>query len=106
MIIRQDNYGNVNVVENDKYQYGVTSNAGEMIVPFGKYAWISGYDHGLARVKGIFGDESINLETGKTERAKWGIINEIGEEVLPVIYDEIWNFFQKGRNNTKVVING
>lgn len=106
MIIRQDNYGGVSVVENDKYQHGVIDNTGEMIVPFGKYAWISGFDHGLARVKDIFGDESIDLETGKTEKAKWGIINEMGEEVLPVEYDTIWNFFQKGRNNTKVVLNG
>jgi len=106
MIIKQNNYGEVSVIENDKYQHGVINSAGEMVVPFGKYAWISGFDHGLARVKDIFGDESIDLETGKTERAKWGIINEMGEEVLPVIYDTIWNFFQKSRSNTKVVLNG
>ena len=106
MIIKQNNYGAVSVVENEKYQHGVINKAGDTVVPFGKYAWISGFDHGLARVKDIFGDESINLETGKTEKAKWGIINEVGEEVLPVIYDEIWNFLNKGRNNTKVVLYG
>ncbi len=106
MIIKQDNFGSVSVVEDDKYQYGVIDNTGEMVVPLGKYAWISGYDHGLARVKSIFGDESLDLESGKIEKAKWGIIDESGKEVLPVIYDEIWNFFKKGRNNTRVVING
>lgn len=106
MIIKQNNCGEVSVIENDKFQYGVMNSSGKMVVPFGKYAWISGFDHGLARVKDIFGEESIDLETGKTERAKWGIINEMGEVVLPVIYDTIWNFLQKGRSNTKVVLNG
>lgn len=106
MIIKQNIYGAVSVIENEKYQYGVIDNTGEMVVPFGKYAWISGYDQGLARVKSFFGNESIDLESGKIEKAKWGIIDESGQEVLPVIYDEIWNFFKKGRSNTKVVING
>ena len=106
MIIKQNNYGVVNVVENDKYQYGIVDNTGETIVPFGKYGWISGFDHGLARVKSISGIASIDILTGTIENAKWGIINENGEEVLPVIYDEIWNFFQKGRCNTKVVLHG
>lgn len=68
MIIKQNNYGEVSVIENDKYQHGVINNAGEMVVPFGKYAWISGFDHGLARVKSIFGNESIDLESGKIEK--------------------------------------
>ena len=38
--------------------------------------------------------------------AKWGIINEQGEEVLPVEYDDVWNFLGKKRFSTKVVLNG
>uniref|UniRef100_UPI004027CCBD WG repeat-containing protein n=1 Tax=Prevotella sp. TaxID=59823 RepID=UPI004027CCBD len=38
--------------------------------------------------------------------AKWGIINEKGEEVLPLEYDSIWNFLDKGRLSTKVVKQG
>lgn len=103
---KTNNYGKVNVVENDKYQYGVTDNDGNIIVPFGKYGWISGFDHGLARVKSIAGIAVIDLETGETQEAKWGIIDESGQEILPLIYDEIWNFLQKSRSNTKVIIDG
>ena len=106
MIYKLDDFGKVCVVENGKYQRGVMSNSGKMVVPFGKYGWISGFDHGLARVKSIWGDAFIDYETGKTEKAKWGIIDESGNEVLPVIYDEIWNFFNKGRSITKVIMNG
>ena len=103
-MIKKDNYGEVNVVKNRNYQYGVMNNAGEMIVPFGKYDWISGFDHGLARV--ILGNGAINLITGEYIKPKWGIIDESGQEILPLIYDEIWNFTHKGRHSTKVVING
>ena len=103
---KTNNYGKVNVVENYQYQYGVTDNDGNVIVPFGKYAWISGFDHGLARVKSIFGSVRINLETGAVENAKWGIIDIEGNEVLPLEYDEIWNFLGKGRSSTKIVKDG
>ena len=33
-------------------------------------------------------------------------VNEKGEEVLPVEYDEIWNFVGKNRQSTKVEKNG
>lgn len=99
MLIKQDNYGEVSVVQNEKYQFGVMNSNGEMIVDFGKYFWISGFDHGLARVKNIVGD--FSNEVG----IKWGLINEYGHEVLPVIFDEIWNFLNKGRRNTRVIIN-
>ena len=106
MVTSKQQYGEVYVVKNEKYQYGVMNSTGDMIVPFGRYAWISRFDHGLARVKNIFGEEAIDLEKGLTSKAKWGIIDEAGNEVLPIIYDEIWNFLQKGRHNTKVFING
>ncbi len=103
---KANNYGKVNVVENDKYQYGVTDNDGNVIVPFGKYGWISGFEHGLARVKSIQGLLRFNSKTGTVENPKWGIIDMDGNEVLSVEYDEIWNFLGKGRSSTKVVKDG
>ena len=103
---KTNNYGKVNVVENDKYQYGVTDNDGNVIVPFGKYAWISGYDHGLARVKNMMGIALVDLKSGVVENPKWGIIDMDGNEVLSVKYDEIWNFLGKGRNSTRVIKDG
>lgn len=123
--IKELNYGNVTVVENKDYQWAVIDNQGHFVVPFGKYGWIDGFDSGLARVRtnkqlgrawnitGIIlgldtptpivieGKDNIQkyIDNDKAKHpdhyAKWGIINEKGEEVLPVIYDEVWNFFWK-----------
>lgn len=125
-------YGNVTVVELKDGRFGVMNN-GKFVVPFGLYAWIDGFDHGLARVRTngrttftgntialidlqndtiIQGQDNIkktiqnDLAEHPESFAKWGIINEKGEVVLPVIYDEVWNFFKKNRNSTKVVKEG
>lgn len=120
-IISEKTYGDVKVVKNGSYQYGVTNLDGKIIVPFGKYAWIDGFERGLARVHGegqirycgnviitiaangeVATDKErirqLNEEEFKAhpERfSKWGIINEKGEEVLPLEYEEIWNFVGK-----------
>ncbi len=128
---------NVKVVQNKEGQWGVVDSEGNIIVPYGKYGWIDGFDQGLARVHthgrttytkniaemGYVGDdlEAVNSVTDPKEIhqivleekkqnpeafAKWGIINERGEEVLPLEYDEVWNFFGKNRYSTRVVKNG
>ena len=91
-------YGNVIVAQRSDYLWGILDHEGNEIVPFGKYGWIDGFDQGLARVRTL----------GNSGRVanKWGIINEQGEEVLPVEYDEVWNFLGKNRFSTKVVMNG
>lgn len=70
-------------------QYGVIDIYEKEIVPYGKYAWIDYFDRGLARVK--YGNSSSLNYKGD----KWGIIDEAGKEVLPVQYDNIWNFYGK-----------
>lgn len=62
---------------------------GNIIVPCGRYQYIDGFDRGLARVK--------------NNDKQWGIINVNGEEVLPLIYNDIWNFYNKNRLSTYVV---
>ena len=125
-------YGNVKVVRNGSYKWGVTDLDGNVIVPFGKYAWIDGFERGLARVRGLgqlhyfknviltIGDNNevttdpdrirqLNEEEYKAhpERfSKWGIINEKGEEVLPMEYDNIWKFYGKNRFSTRVEKDG
>ena len=81
--------------------YAVCDIDGNEIVPFGKYSWIDGFDHGLARVKA----GNITNGTENTEN-RWGIINKKGEEVLPLEYNNIWNFFGKNRFSTKVIKDG
>ena len=92
-------YGNVKVIQRTDYSWGVTDLNNNVIVPFGKYDWIDGFAHGFARVK-------IGKSQNKANGNKWGIINEKGEEVLPVEYENIWNFLGKQRSSTKIVKDG
>ncbi len=101
--IKQHNFGKVTVVENKAHQWGVIDSKGSIIVPYGKYGWIDGFDSGLARVRThMYPDGRKSL----LSMYKWGIINEDGEEVLPLIYDNIWNFLGKNRFSTRVEIKG
>lgn len=127
-------YENVIVVQDNDYKWGVVKTDGSIVVPFGKYGWIDGFDSGLARVRthehigyagrtiavvDLNGDHPIIKGQENIQRyydedkllhpdkyAKWGIINEDGEEVLPVKYNKVWNFLGKNRNSTTVEING
>lgn len=124
-------YGNLTIIELTKSRFGIRCNAG-FIVPFGKYEWIEGFDHGLSRVRthgltgytknitAIFDDDWNEITDRKIieekeaeyrikhpeKYAKWGIIDEAGKEVLPTEYDEIWKFYGKNRLSTKVVRDG
>ena len=124
-------YGNLTIIELTKSRFGIRCNAG-FIVPFGKYEWIEGFDHGLSRVRthgltgytknitAIFHDDWNEITDRKIieekeaeyrikhpeKYAKWGIIDETGKEVLPTEYDEIWKFYGKNRLSTKVVRDG
>lgn len=85
-------------VQNKHFGYAVLNIDGTEVVPFGKYSWIDRFDKGLARVK--FG----NVTNGQNENGnKWGLIDENGKEVLPLDYDNIWNFYGKQRVTTKVI---
>jgi len=81
--------------------YSVIDKQGNIIVPPGRYNYIDGFDHNLARVK-IDGMTSINNPKEST-KDKWGIIDIDGKEVLPIVYSEIWGFYNKDRRTTKVV---
>ena len=85
-------------VQDREKGYAAFDRKGIVIVPFGKYSWMDGFDHGLSRVKKIIGNDHIE--------DKWGIINTKGEEVLPLIYDKVWNFYGKNRFSTKAIKDG
>lgn len=124
-------YDTLTVIELKGNQFGVKRN-GKFIVPFGKYGWIEGFESGLSRVRtygnigytkniiGVFDDdwnlvtdrkiieerEAENRKKHPESYAKWGIIDENGNEVLPTEYDEIWKFLGKKRLSTKVFKDG
>ncbi len=102
--IVEKNYGEVTVVERSDRKWGVIDSDGNEIVPFGKYGWIDGFEQGLCRVKNTERRHVEGLIFFCTD--KWGIINEKGEEVLPCEYDNIWNFYGKGRFSTRVEKDG
>lgn len=98
MVYRNERtYGDRIVAQRSDYKWGICDLDGNVIVPFGKYDWIDGFEHGLARVK--IGHES-NTKANNTN--KWGIINTEGVEMLPVVYDNIWNFLGKKLFSTRV----
>lgn len=83
-------------VQNNDYKWGAINEAGEVVIPFGKYAWIDGFQNGLAKVIGIRdATNSIVIfdDSGEPEAAQ-GIVNEKGEEVLPLEY-YVWKFYGK-----------
>ncbi len=100
----------ITVVQNNEYKWGAIDEKGEIVIPFGKYAWIDGFQNGLAKVIGhndtvsgswnivaVFGSELINQDGGEDENdrvAEQGIVNEKGEEVLPLEYN-VWKFYGK-----------
>ena len=89
---------NLYTVQDKNYKYAVLNIDGKEVVPFGKYSWIDGFDKGLARV--IIG----NVTNGQNENGnKCVLIDENGKEVLPLDYDNIWNFYGKQRVTTKVI---
>lgn len=67
-------------------QYEVITVDGETIVPKGKYQWIDSFDSGYARVNFYDGEDKY-----------WGLIDDKGNEILPLKYYRIWNFFHKNR---------
>ena len=84
-------YGNGNTYTARSLEkgYAAFSENGNMVVPFGQYDYIDGFDGGFARVK--------KGSPGSLEHPgdKWGIINEAGKEVVPVEFTHIEPFYAK-----------
>lgn len=79
-------------VRNNKYHYAYVNAANKQIVPFGRYIWCDPYFVcGLARVK---------------QNDKWGIINTLGQEIIPVICDNIWSLKARYIHAIKVFYKG
>lgn len=89
-----------------EYKWGVVDENDNIMVQFGKYAWIDGFQNGLAKVIGYNDNSSPNIvgtfdddwnfvdAKDTPKRYEQGIINEAGEEVLALEYN-IWKFYGK-----------
>lgn len=72
----------LSMVRNKHYQYAYIDIHNNQIVPFGKYSWLDpSFVCGFARV--VYYDIALKKEI-------WGIIDTLGNCVIPIEYDKIW----------------
>ena len=72
----------LSLVRNHQYQYAYIDINNKQVIPFGKYSWCDPqFTCGFSRVM-----EYHYLE----EKNKWGIIDTLGNIVVPLKYDKIW----------------
>lgn len=72
----------LSLVRNLQYQYAYIDVVNRLVIPFGRYSWCdTQFTCGFARVM-----EYHYLE----EKDKWGIIDTLGNIIIPLKYDKIW----------------
>lgn len=72
----------LSLVRNHQYQYAYIDINNKQVIPFGKYSWCDPqFTCGFSRVMRYH-----YLE----EKKKWGIIDTLGNIVVPLKYDKIW----------------
>lgn len=72
----------LSLVRNHQYQYAYININNKQVIPFGKYSWCDPqFTCGFSRVM-----EYHYFE----EKNKWGIIDTLGNIVVPLKYDKIW----------------
>ena len=72
----------LSLVRNHQYQYAYIDINNNQVIPFGNYSWCDPqFTCGFSRVM-----EYHYLE----EKNKWGIIDTLGNIVVPLKYDKIW----------------
>lgn len=87
----------LSLVRNAQYQYAYIDITNRQVVPFGKYYWCDPqFTCGFARVLG----KSILIGE------KWGIINTLGNVVVPLKYDKIWVLQEQYLFSLKAFIDG
>ena len=65
----------LSLVRNDQYQYAYINANNKQVIPFGEYSWCDPqFVCGYARVLDNF----------------WGIIDTLGDIIVPLKYDKIW----------------
>lgn len=71
----------LSLVRNANYQYAYIDESGKVVIPFGLYSWCDPtFVCGFARV----------IVQRGADYKKWGIIDTLGNIVVPIKYDNIW----------------
>lgn len=93
-------------VQNFDFQWGVVDEDDNVIVEFGKYRWIDGFQHGFAKVVSYNDNVASAWEAIDEEAcAEQGIIDESGKEVVPLKYN-VWKFYRKSYPSVIIEENG
>lgn len=72
----------LSLVRNNQYQYAYINRRNEQVIPFATYQWCDPlFVCGFARVM---------IYNFFSEKEKWGIIDTLGNIVVPLEYDKIW----------------
>jgi hypothetical protein len=74
--------------------YKLIGRDGNIIVPEGIYDYIDGVWCGYARV----------FKCGEDGVVRWGIIDETGNEVVPLIYTDIWKFYGQDKYKYAILV--
>lgn len=93
----------LSLVRNHQYQYAYIDILNRQIVPFGKYIWCDPqFICGFARVI-----EYVHHEKEKSVlmAGKWGIIDTLGNVIVPFKYDKIWTLKEEYLFSIKAFIN-
>lgn len=88
----------LSLVRDDKYRYTYVNPQNKPLFPFGLYTWCdNAFCCGFARVM----EYHFLLD-----EKKWGIINTMGQIVLPIKYDNIWTLKEDYIHAIRVSIDG
>lgn len=93
----------LSLVKNQQYEYGYIDITNRQAIPFGLYFWCDPqFTCGFARVI-----ECVHHEKDKNllMAGKWGIIDTLGNVIVPFKYDKIWTLKEEYLFSVKAFIN-
>lgn len=87
----------LSLVRNNQYQYAYINRRNEQVIPFATYQWCDPlFVCGFARVM---------IYNFFSEKEKWGIIDTLGNIVVPLRYNKIWAIKEEYIFSIKAFIN-
>ena len=93
-------------VQDFNFQWGVVDEDDNVIVEFGKYRWIDGFQNGFAKVVSYNDNVASSWEAIDEEAcAEQGVIDESGKVVVPLKYN-VWKFYGKSYPSVIIEDNG
>lgn len=79
-------------------KHGVVNRNAEQVIPLGVYDWIDGFHKGYARVYNYVDEDGEKVK-------KWGLIDTSGNIIVPLVYSNIWNFYNRDYSSIVVEMN-